>query len=141
MAVLRLKLNQWLDKANGKPFEWGQSDCVLEVLDWIDFVCKTSLAQELRGTYATEQQAYELMPDGLEAAMRAKAIAEGIETTIQPVPGDVALVALAGQDKPMAAILMPSERWRMKTEHGIALTKAVTVIVAWRLPLPKPRKK
>lgn len=135
MPGIREKLTLFLDKAARRPFEWGVSDCVLEVADWLDQSCSLDVASEWRGRYSDEASARALMPRGdLEAAMRLEMGFIGLKETVQPQFGDVALVTLVGQDKPLAAILMPSGRWRMKTLTGIALTRDVTVVVAWSLP-------
>lgn len=136
VAGVRDKLMAWLDQAARRPFEWGVADCVLDAADWLDFACGTKIADSWRGRYSSEAQADALTAPygGLEAAMRAEALFWGLAVTAQPVFGDVALVTVAGQDKPLAAVLMPSGRWRMKTAAGIALTRDVTVVVAWALP-------
>lgn len=134
MPGLREKLNIFLDRAARRGFEWGVSDCVLEVADWLDLACGLDIAAEWRGRYSDEASAHALMPDGLEAKMRSEMARLGLTLAQEPRFGDVAVVTLAGQPKPLAAILMPSGRWRMKTLTGIALTKDVTVLVAWSLP-------
>lgn len=134
MPGIREKLNAFLDKAARRPFEWGVSDCVLEVTDWLDQSCGFDIAAEWRGRYHDEAGARALMPDGLEAAMRSEMARLGLRIAPQPQFGDVALVTVAGQAKPLAAILMPSGRWRMKTLTGICVTRDVTVVVAWSLP-------
>lgn len=136
MPFNREKLNAFLDISARKPFEWGQSDCMLEVADWLDFYTGSKIAADWRGRYGSEEELEVLFgPDvSLEIAMRAEAERHGLVETAEPQVGDVGLVALAEQEKPLGAILMPSKRWRMKTIAGVVLTKSVQVIVAWSLP-------
>lgn len=139
MAGIREKLNAFLDKSARRPFEWGVCDCMLEVADWLDQSCGFDVANEWRGRYSTEEEAYSLMGGSLEIAMRAEAARLGLAEAVQPLFGDVGLVIPPGQEKPLGAILMPSGRWRMRTQTGVALSRDVTVVVAWALPCrPKP---
>jgi hypothetical protein len=131
MPDLRTSLFQFLDQSARRRFEWGVCDCVLDVADWLDRALGLSIADEYRGTYSDEAGATAILgPGGIEGAMSAKAAEIGLAETREPQFGDVAVVT-AGQGKPMAAVLMPSGRWRMKTERGIALSRAVTVMKAW----------
>lgn len=134
MAGIRDKLMPFLDRAAKRPFVWGQSDCMLEVADWLDHACGLDAASRWRGTYSDEAGAIAAMGGDIGTAMRQEAARLGLSEAAEPLPGDVALVTLPGQEKPLGAILMPSGRWRMKTLSGILLTKDVTVIVAWSLP-------
>lgn len=128
---IRSKLFQFLDYSARHPFEWGVHDCVLEVADWLDRARGLNVANEYRGTYSDEAGAAAIIGlGGLASAMSAKAAALGLAETREPKPGDVAVVTAPGQDKPLAAILMPSGRWRMKTERGF-VTRGVEVIKAW----------
>lgn len=136
MAGIREKIMTFLDRASRTPFAWGQSDCMLEVADWLDFACQTGAAGRWRGTYSDEASLDALLEPlgGLETAMRAEAVTLGLEEAAEPQVGDVALVTVEGQEKPLGAILMPSGRWRMKTLEGVVLSREVTVVVAWKLP-------
>jgi hypothetical protein len=132
MPDLRTSLFQFLDQSARRRFEWGVCDCVLEVADWLDRSLGLSIADEYRGTYSDEAGARAILgPGGIEGAMSAKLAEIGLAETREPQFGDVAVVAAPGQGKPLAAILMPSGRWRMKTERGIALSRGVTVMKAW----------
>lgn len=134
MTGVRDKLMPFLDRAAKRPFAWGQSDCMLELADWLDHACGLDSASRWRGRYSDEAGASAIMGGDIEAAMRKEASFLGLREVTEPLPGDVALVTLAGQEKPLGAILMPSGRWRMKTLAGIALTKDVNIVVAWSLP-------
>jgi hypothetical protein len=127
-------LMAWLDLSARRPFVWGESDCMLEVASWLDYSRGLDAASAWRGRYHSEAEAEALMPEGLEAAMRAEAARLGLRETAEPQLGDIAVVSVAGQAKPCGAILMPSGRWRMKTLTGIALIRDVSVLAAWSLP-------
>ncbi len=139
MPGIREKLSAFLDKSARRRFEWGVCDCMLEVADWLDQACGTDIANEWRGTYSTEEEAYVRLGGDLVTAMRAEAASRGLAETAQPQFGDIGIVQPSGQDKPLGAILMASGRWRMLTQVGVVLTAEVTVLVAWALPCrPKP---
>lgn len=132
--VVKERLPAFLDRTARKPFQWGQSDCMLEVADWLDFCCRLGAADAWRGRYSSAEEAAALMPEGLGTAMRSEARRLGLEEAAEPRPGDVALVTIPGQDKPLGAILLLSGRWRMKTVAGVLMMRDVTVLVAWSLP-------
>lgn len=135
MPGIREKFNQFLDRSAARRFEWGVCDCLLEVADWLDIACGFDIANQWRGTYASEAEAMALMGGDQLAFMRAQAAALGVaEAAAKPQFGDVALVTLAGQDRPLAAVLLPSGRWRMRTSTGIVMTRDVVVLAAWALP-------
>lgn len=132
--VVTERLPAFLDRTARKPFEWGQSDCMLEVADWLDFCCRLGAADAWRGRYSNEYEADALMPAGLVAGMVSEAARLGLQETAEPLPGDVAVVSIPGQGKPLGAIRLLSGRWRMKTTAGILTMREVTVLVAWSLP-------
>lgn len=136
MPGLDNKLKAFLDKSAKHSFAWGEHDCMLEVADWLDYACGLGAASAWRGTYSSEAELDTMVEPlgGFEEAMRAEAATLGLEEATQPLFGDVALVTLAGQDKPLGAVLMPSGRWRMRTLTGFVVTADVTVIIAWSLP-------
>lgn len=134
MADMREKLNAFLDRSMRWAFEYGQHDCMLEVADWLDYACKTHIAADWRGRYSSEAELDALMPDGLVSAMRAGAARYGLSEAATPQTGDVGILSLPGQERPLGAILMPSGRWRFKTRGGILVTRGATLIVAWGLP-------
>lgn len=145
MAGVHEKLMPFLDKAARRPFEWGVSDCMLELADWLDHACGSRLAEQWRGTYSSEAGAEAIFAPsgGLEPFIRAMAASLGLAEAVEPRFGDMALVTVPGQEKPLGAILMPSGRWRMKTATGVVLTRDVTILAAWALPCrptpPPPR--
>lgn len=136
MASLLGKLNAFLDKSARKATAWGDFDCMLEIADWLDQSCGLKSAEAWRGRYASEEEAYALLDPlgGFETAIRGEMARLGLAEAVQPEFGDVALVTLGEEPKPMGAILMPSGKWRIRTLTGFAVTRAVTVIVAWSLP-------
>jgi hypothetical protein len=130
------KLMAFLDRSARYPFQWGRHDCMLDIADWLDYACGLRVAAAWRNVYASEAEIGAMLAPagGFEAAMRAEATRLGLAEAREPLPGDVALVTVAGQDKPLGAILTPSGKWRMRTLKGFVVTKAVDVVVAWSLP-------
>jgi len=134
--TVRDKLTAFLDRSARHAFAWGQHDCMLDVADWLDYACGLDAAARWRGEYASEAQAQSdpRMVNGLVSAMREEAMVLGLAETGAPEAGDIAVVSVAGQDKPVGAIMMPSGKWRMRTLTGFLITRDVTVLVAWSLP-------
>lgn len=142
MPGVREKFSAFLDRSAARTFEWGQADCLLEVADWLDLACGYDLANQWRGTYSTEEQANALIGGDIVAFMSAQAATLGIAEAAQPQFGDVGAVTVVGQDKPLAAILLASGRWRMRTAAGIVTARDVTVLKAWSLACrPAPVKR
>lgn len=81
-------------------FVWGQSDCLLAVADYIVECGGQDGGAAYRGTYATEDQANDIVRSvgGFEALIDAT----GIEQTDEPKEGDVCVCILL--NKPTAGI-------------------------------------
>lgn len=139
MPVVRELLPKFLDKSSRKPFLWGESDCMLDIADWLAFATKDKELRDVgskwRSRYSTQQECEALLEPmgGLVGAMKTEAKALGLESTDQPEPGDIAMVEGFG-DKPMGAIMMMSGRWRVRTEKGFVVSHEFKPIVAWKLP-------
>jgi hypothetical protein len=134
--AVRKKLNGFLDRSARHPFQWGQHDCMLDVADWLDHACGLDLASRWRGRYASEAELEALLAPlgGFGPVMQAEAELAGLAEATELDPGNVALVTLSGQDKPLGAILMPSGRWRLRTLSGFVVTAAVSILTMWSLP-------
>lgn len=74
-------------------FEWGWTDCMLSVADYIHACGGREIASQFRGTYSTREQALARM----RAAGGAEALADatGLMRTASPGRGDVVVIDFA----------------------------------------------
>lgn len=64
-----LRLNAVIEAAAGRPFSWGEHDCCLFAADCVKAITGTDPMADVRGTYATEEEAGQLLA---EAPLRAR---------------------------------------------------------------------
>ena len=55
------RLAKFIEGAQKRPFSWGEFDCCLFAADWVREMTGTDAAAELRGVYASEDDALELV--------------------------------------------------------------------------------
>jgi hypothetical protein len=92
-------LAAYLADAAGRRFAYGSFDCFLFAADWCVRARGIDPARDIRGRYATFEQGLELvgvksLPMGFQRVFQRA----GLRLTRQPMPGDVALIQMAGVD-------------------------------------------
>jgi hypothetical protein len=99
---------------------WSQSDCAMTIANWWLFVHGVDPAADLRGTYQTEQECTALVAreGGMLLVVGVRARNVGAQPTLAPVPGDIGVIAVHGVE--FGAILGPTGRWAVKSQHGVA---------------------
>jgi hypothetical protein len=107
---------------------------MLDLADWVDLACGTQIAKDWRGKYSNESEAIELLGGDFQSGVEKEIDGRGLARTSYAMPGDIGIVTVGGQDKPLGAIMMPSGRWRMRTATGFVMARDVIVITAWILP-------
>ena len=132
----------WCGRTDARPFAWSSWDCMLEIGDWIRVRTGKDIGAKFRGFYSDAESCRALFrrTGGLVAAMRREFGAAGLQETKEPIPGDIAMVSAPytlerhGRKRqthiPMGAIMMPSGKWRARTEGGHCIA-AFPIIVAW----------
>jgi hypothetical protein len=126
------KLADFIHSKATTPFEWGVNDCALFAADCVKAITDIDLATDLRGTYATAREAYELIKDrgGLEAIATA-ALGQPMEFKLQMQRGDVALVNINGRES--LVICADSVLVGPAVESGIALIPITEAVKAWEV--------
>lgn len=123
-------LSGYLAAGARRPFVWGVCDCCLWAAGWVELVRGVDPAGCLRGAYASQAEAAELIAaaGGLEVLLRRLAAEAGLVETADPRTGDLALVrhATAG---PALAICTPRGH-ALKAPRGVAL-HPLPVLAAW----------
>lgn len=119
MSPLYATLHRWA----ATPFVWGETDCMLVLADWIETVHGTDPAAGLRYTYhdaLTCQRAVRWFTDPVGAVERCLETIGGLPRTEAPEPGDMAVLALRGEDgrrMPTGALWL-GRAWAIKGPEG-----------------------
>ena len=114
------------------PHEWGYSDCMMVLADWVRVVRGFDPAADLRGTYGSPDwcplgRSYRNDP----APVLRRAFA-ALPVVATPRLGDVALVEIRGQRHLFGALKIDGRNWAMKTEaQGVLITRAVHPVLTW----------
>lgn len=122
-------LAEFLAAGAQTPFEWGKEDCCLFACDWVLSQRGVDPARRFRGRYATEKQARRIIrrEGGLLAVVSAEMTAAGLTETIDPLPGDVGVVAT---DQGEALAIRSRVGWVAKAPFGITAAQFI-VMKAW----------
>lgn len=130
-------LTDFLRRASGKPFEWGQSDCSLFLADWWLHIHGSDPAAHLRGTYSTAEQKDVVVAAqrGLQRLLTLIAARAGAQRTRTPNTGDFGLIAAGG--KPYGAIctgrVAGKSCWVVRSESGLAFLTNPRILRAWSI--------
>lgn len=91
-------LTRFLNAAAGKPFRWGEFDCLLWLADLIRERRGVDPAVHLRGSYSTMLQAARLVRNagGMVALVDANVREAGVGRGDKPRRGDIAIVPVVG---------------------------------------------
>lgn len=115
-----------------RPYRLGEADCLTMVAGWIALVRGIDPAAFCRGYDEAEAARLVAIWGPLPRAMGRVLRAAGLRLTREPVPGDVAAIALDGLAH--CAIRTP-RGWVTKLETGLASfpDNRVRVVAAWRV--------
>jgi hypothetical protein len=126
----------WLTLRRGAPYEWGHSDCMIFMADWIAHATGSDPAAHLRDTYGDPAvcpvgRSYRNDPEPVVAAAFA-----GLQGADDPQPGDVALLRWRGQRFLSGGIRLHDDFWVAKHYgRGLITAKGIcTPVRAWRVP-------
>ncbi|QWY83144.1 hypothetical protein [Rhizobium phage RHph_X2_24] len=112
------------------PFQWGESDCLLSIADYVLRCTGQDYGAPFRDTYCTELGALSHIKDAGGSA--ALIDASGLTVTDAPERGDI---LLCGQDYPIAA-LCTGRGVAMRLQRGVIEVdkRFVNIIKAWKVP-------
>ena len=124
------ELANFLADALKTPFTWGVSDCCSWLDAWIVHQRGVSPAGDLRGMPRRMLAAVARKKGGIVALIAARMESAGLDETLAPEIGDVALVQGAGK-RPAGAV-WTGQTWALKSTDGIAFLRA-TPIRIWKV--------
>lgn len=134
-------LTTFLIDLAGRPFVWGQLDCVLALADWVLASGRNrDPAEGFRGTYSTEDDCVAvLQAQGGVLRVVARSADDLCLERVDPAaapPGSIAVVRYGRKGQRThhyGAIRTPSGRWAIKLNDGLMFVSDVGVAAAWRV--------
>ena len=129
-------LSAFLRAASGRPFSWGEHDCLMWLADWIEARRGLDPAAEWRGRYRSERGAMRIVAEAGGMVEHVARVVEphGIMRTKEPKRGDIAVTDTP--DGHMGAIVMKGTTAALARGPMPVLIRKVTVapiIAAWSL--------
>jgi hypothetical protein len=122
-------------------FEWGVSDCMLAVGDYVNAVVGGDCARRYRGRYRTARQCMKVSGFHKDPVrpMQACMVEAGLRETSAPNRGDVGVIEILS-DKGLVVMggLCLGKQWAIRAETGVILTIPTRILAAWIVPCPKP---
>lgn len=132
-----MRLAQALAESAARPLQYGQLDCCLFAANIVLAITGRDPALDLRGQYASEREAYDLMRQrfggGIETTVAALAQRAGF-TEIPPALAQRGDVVLAGRRRQCAAgVVDTSGRKIALFPRRLVLVPAAQARRAWRV--------
>jgi hypothetical protein len=128
---ISLTLPEFLHAEAARRFQLGEADCLTLVADWVLLRTGADPIAHCRG-YRAKAEADALLAGwgGLPRVMGRAARRAGLALTRNPLPGDIAAVALGSV---ALGAIRTSRGWIMRLDDGLASVprERVRVLAAW----------
>lgn len=126
-----------LHRAMAEPFVWGQTDCMLDLANYLKALTGYDCAARFRGKYDSAlscQRVSGFLTDPVNPA--AECIAEfPLEVTTKPQRGDVGVISIVSDRKVIdVGGICLGRNWSTKAETGIVIGQPLKVLAAWKAP-------
>lgn len=126
-----------LHRSMAQPFVWGQSDCMLDVADYLHLLTGYDCATRYRGLYSTALECHRLS-GFLDDPVKPFSLCVGefpLTKTSEPKRGDVGVVSIV-DDRRLRSVgaIYLGKNWAAKAEQGLAIGPARDVLAAWTSP-------
>lgn len=126
-----------LHRSMATPFIWGQSDCMLDVADYLQLLTGYDCATRYRGKYATALECQRLS-GFLDDPIKPFALCVGefpLQETPNPARGDVGVVVINDMRKTRSVGgIFLGKNWAVKAENGLAIGQISKLLKAWKAP-------
>jgi hypothetical protein len=120
-------LSGYLQGAAARRFELGTFDCCLFLADWIALKRGTDPAAAWRGRYRQIADVPAMLP-----LIKRLARGAGLQPTLQPAPGDVALVSIAGG--PVTGAIVTARGFVvLAAGGGLSCARRARLVRAWTI--------
>jgi hypothetical protein len=129
-------LADYLRREAGRPFAWGDADCVTLVANWVRERRGIDPLAPWRGGYSSDDEAEEHIRQYGGGLMRSVSMAlrqAGLMPTDQPQPSDVAMIALDNTQR--ACAIRTPKGWIVRLRDGLSLfpPAQIRLLRAWRV--------
>jgi hypothetical protein len=143
MAEVR-GLSEFIADLGKLRWQWGTTDCLMILADWIKARRGFDPAAKYRGTYSDEagSRAILIQAGGLTRLVANTLREHGVKTTSTPLPGDIAVVRLPCRApwfggivmRPAGAIVVNHEMFAVMTQdRGVVISGKPRLVAAWRI--------
>lgn len=134
-------LAQFLADLSRRKWEWGKTDCLMVLADWVVLRRGVDPLARWRGTYTTHGGARMglRVAGGMEALLSHAFASVGLERAAEPVAGDVGLVSAPFAWRNGRALWRPTgaicvgDGWVMAADRGLVIARppSIKLIKAW----------
>lgn len=127
-----IKLQTYLRRASGIPFQWGTHDCYLFICSWAKELCGADPAAGFRGSYDCWEEASDLCrANGLLRTTNERLRLCGFRRVYGKARlGDIGYIRThAGMT---GAIRGNYGRWTFLSDGGVASQRGLTTVRCWR---------
>lgn len=119
------------------PFLWGESDCMLDVANYLLLLTGYDCGGRYRGKYATALEC-QRVSGFLDDPITPFSLCVGefpLQHAIVPVRGDVAVVSIMdGRKLRSVGAICLGKNWAIKAEMGLAIGPVKTILKSWKAP-------
>lgn len=126
-----------LHRSMAQPFVWGQSDCMLDVADYLHLLTGYDCATRYRGLYSTALECHRLSGFLTDPILPFRNCVDEFPLAEISAPGrgDVGVITVIEGRKPhnVGAICL-GKNWAVKAEHGLVIGAAREILAAWKAP-------
>jgi hypothetical protein len=131
-------LGDYLAAAATRPFDYGHQDCCTFPADWVLLRRGVDPMANLRGRYASEEEAQEIIEDagGLVAIWTRELDAAGIGSVATAREGDIGVIAVIGEHGLTAnGGIFTGKRWAFLAPRGLFASsiEPAHVMKVWRV--------
>lgn len=125
------QLVRFVDEARGRPFEWGEHDCVTAAADWVAQCTGVDPIADLRGRWTSAAEAARVIAElgGLEPAITAR-LGAPLKSPLFAQRGDLALLRIDGRQT--LAVVIGADVVG-PGEDGLVPLPVASAEVAWRV--------
>lgn len=137
-------LPQFLADLSRRKWEWGATDCLMVLADWVVLRRGVDPLKPWRGTYSTHGGARMGLraAGGMEALLSDAFASGGLERAAEPVAGDVGIVSTPfvvrnGRAlwRATGAICVGPDLWALVAERGMIVARPPDIrpLAAWKV--------
>jgi hypothetical protein len=134
------RIYQHLHRSMAQPFQWGQSDCMMDVANYLELLTGFDCGKRFRGMYS-DAASCQRVSGFLKDPIKPFADCMGefpLKETQTPKRGDVGVVTIIHDRRETACGgIFLGKNWAMKIYSGLSIGEVLGVLKAWEAPNEK----